>query len=59
MKEHHIVAGLIIIRDILFVYAFMSNSILNSVCLPSCTSALTSLPFLPTLSDHTTPPIEP
>lgn len=46
----------IIIRYILFLYAFMNNSILNSVCLPACTSAFVSLP---TLSNHTTPPMKP
>lgn len=47
-----------IIRHILLVYVFMSNSILSSVCLPSLTSGLVFLPLLPTLSDHITPRTE-
>lgn len=46
----------IIIRCVLFLYAFMNNYILNSVCFPACTSALASLPAL---TDHTTPPMKP
>lgn len=45
-----------IIRYLLFLYVFMNNSILNSVCFSACTSALASLPTHP---DHSTPPVKP